>query len=35
MIPFGTGKDRSYAARAIDYNGDGLVDIAVDNKVST
>jgi len=31
MIPFGTGKDRSYAARAIDYNGDGLVDIAVAN----
>ena len=31
MTPFGTGKDRSYAARAFDYNGDGLVDIAVAN----
>ena len=31
MIPFGTGKDRSYAARTIDYNDDGLMDIAVAN----
>ncbi len=31
LVPFGTGKDRSYAARVLDYNGDGHRDIAVAN----
>ena len=31
MTTIGTGKDRSYAARALDYNGDGLMDVAIAN----
>ena len=31
MATIGTGKDRSYAARALDYNGDGLMDVAIAN----
>jgi outer membrane protein assembly factor BamB len=31
VATIGTGKDRSYAARALDYNGDGLMDVAIAN----
>jgi hypothetical protein len=31
VTTIGTGKDRSYAARALDYNGDGLMDVAIAN----
>ena len=31
VVTIGTGKDRSYAARALDYNGDGLMDVAIAN----
>ena len=31
VATIGTGKDRSYAARSLDYNGDGLLDVAIAN----
>jgi len=31
MATIGTGKDRTYAVRAVDYNGDGLMDVAIAN----